>query len=209
ITPRDRLDRGDELIADPPPPSLLERLRQQPVQSDSWRRFVELYAVWLGTWLVRLAGKSSLAAEQDQEAVVRNVLLRMAREADTGQTNGRPGGFRACLRKTFVDCLREHIRKKGATIGGLAELLTQRTEPGSVVSPGWDQDPHAYVVGQLLERGRKRFTAYTWEAFRRTVLAGQTPGQAGAEMKVTSLAVMQARARVLAWLRHEAEDLLG
>src|SRR5262249_50741491 len=177
-------------MADPTPPSLLERLRQQPVESNSWRRFVELYAVWLGTWLVRLAGKSSLAAEQDQEAVGRNVLLRMAREADTGQTNGRPGGFRAWLRKTFVDCLREYIKKKGATIGGLDELLTQLIEPGSVLSTRWDQEHHAYVVGQLLERGRKRFTADTWEAFRRTVLAGQTPAQAAAAMKATSLALL-------------------
>ena len=43
---------------------------------------------------------------------------------------------------------------------------------------------------------------------RRTVLVGQTPSHAGADMKVTSLAVMQARARVLAWMRQEAEDLL-
>ena len=82
-------------------------------------------------------------------------------------------------------------------------------EPGSTLSQAWEQAHQAHVVGQLLERGRKRFTAYTWEAFRRTVLVGQTPSHAGADMKVTSLAVMQARARVLAWMRQEAEDLLA
>jgi len=200
-------------MADPTPSILLERLRQQPIDSASWRRFVELYAAWLGEWVVRLArpsagGLPALAGEQDQEEVVRNVLLRISREADAVGSNGRPGGFRASLRKAFVDYLRDHVRKKGATIEGLDEQLVQLLEPGSTLSQAWDQAHQAHVVGQLLERGRKRFTAYTWEAFRRTVLVGQTPSQAGAEMKVTSLAVMQARARVLAWMRQEAEELL-
>ena len=192
-----------------PTPLLLERLRQQPVESDAWRRFVELYATWLGTWvdrIIRLAGGE--AAEQDQEDVVRDVLYLMAREADAGRTNGRPGGFRVLLRQTFVECLREHVRKKDAKLDGLGEQLVQLLEPGSSLNQSWDQEHQAHVVGQLLERGRKRFTAYTWEAFRRTVLVGQTPSHAGAEMKVTSLAVMQARARVLTWMRQEAEDLL-
>src|SRR5437879_1900572 len=85
----DELAPGDDLMADPTPPILLERLRQQPVDSDSWRRFVELYAAWLGAWVVRLArplagGPATLAGEQDQEEVVGNVLLRISREVDTG-----------------------------------------------------------------------------------------------------------------------------
>src|SRR5947209_2553668 len=189
-------------MADPTLPSLLERLRQQPLDSDSWRRFVELYAAWLGAWVVQLArpaagGSAALAGEQDQEEVVRNVLLLISREADAARSNGRPGGFRASLRKAFVDCLRDHVRKKGAPVEGLDEQLVQLIEPRSTLSQAWEQAHQAHVVGQLLERGRKRFTAFSWEAFRRTVLVGQTPSQAGAETKVTSLAVMQARARVL------------
>jgi hypothetical protein len=201
-------------MADPTPPILLERLRQQPVDSNAWRRFVELYAAWLGAWIVRMARPlgneaTTVAGEQDQEEVVRTVLLLISREVDTGRANGRAGGFRALLRKSFADCLRDHVRKKGVKVVGLEEQLTQLLEPGSPLNQTWDQEHQALVVGQLLERGRKRFTAYTWEAFRRTVLIGQTPSHAGAEMKVTSLAVMQARARVLAWMRQEAEDLLA
>src|SRR5437899_879603 len=105
-------------MADPTPSILLERLRQQPVDSDAWRRFVELYAAWLGAWVVRMARflggeATALTGEQDQEEVVRQVLLLISREAEVGRSSGRPGGFRASLRKTFVDCLRDHVRKKG------------------------------------------------------------------------------------------------
>src|SRR5437773_279305 len=138
-------------MADPTSPSLLERLRQQPIDSASWRRFVELYAAWLGAWVVRLArpaagGSPVLAGEQDQEEVVRNVLLLISREADAVGSNGRPGGFRASLRKTFVDCLRDHIRKKGATVESLDQQLAQLIEPGSTLSQAFDQEHQAHVV---------------------------------------------------------------
>src|SRR5205823_103315 len=126
-------------MADATPPLLLERLRQQPVDSDSWRRFVELYATWLGGWVVRVAraagdSTANLVGEQDQEEVVRQVLLLISREADAGQSNG----FRAALRKTFVDCLRDHLRKKGTTVDGLEEQLAQLSEPWSTLSQTWD-----------------------------------------------------------------------
>jgi DNA-directed RNA polymerase specialized sigma24 family protein len=197
--------RGMTLMADQTPPSLLERLRQEPIESDSWRRLLELYAPWLESWLGRLTHLSS----GDRDEVIRGVLLLLAREADAGQHNGRPGGFRAWFRKTFVDCLREHVRKQSVGIDGLEEQLDQLADPVSELSRTWDHEHHTHVVSRLIERGKKLFTAYTWEAFRRTVLVGQTPSQAGAEMKVTALAVMQARARVLAWMRKEAEDLLA
>ncbi len=192
-------------MADQTPPSLLERLRQEPIASDSWRRFLELYAPWLESWLGRL----TQLASGDRDEVIRGVLLRLSREADAGQHNERPGEFRAWFRKTFVDCLREHVRKKSVGIDGLEGQLDQLADPISELSRMWDHEHHTHVVSQLIERGKKCFTPYTWEAFRRTVLVGQTPSQAGAEMKVTALAVMQARARVLAWMRKEAEDLLG
>jgi RNA polymerase sigma-70 factor, ECF subfamily len=197
--------RGKTLMADQTPPSLLERLRQEPNASDSWRRFLELYAPWLESWLGRLTPLPS----GDRDEVIRSILLLLAREADAGQHIDRPGGFRAWFRKTFVDCLREHVRKNSVGIDGLDEQLDHLADPLSELSRTWDHEHHTHVVSQLIERGKKRFTAYTWEAFRRTVLVGQTPTQAGAEMKVTALAVMQARARVLAWMRKEAEDLLG
>ena len=103
---------------------------------------------------------------------------------------------------------REHESIRGPRDRALVEVHRRRAD-----ERGDEQVRRALVEllgrGQLLERARKRFTAYTWEAFRRTVLIGQTPSHAGAEMKVTSLAVMQARARVLAWMRQEAEDLLA
>src|SRR5205823_3283301 len=99
-------------MADPTPPILLERLRQQPVDSDTWRRFVELYAAWLGVWVVRMArlaggGATTLAGEQDEEEVARNVLLLISRETDAGRSIGRPGGLRGAPPTHFVAWMRQ------------------------------------------------------------------------------------------------------
>lgn len=187
------------------PPSLLEQLRQQP-GGDAWKRFVELYTGWLESWVWRLAHLP--VGDPTAAALVRSVLVVVCREFPAFLQNGRPGSFRVWLRKVLVACLRDHLKKRRDATTGLETLLDQLEDPLSDLSRQWDQEHHGCVIGRLLEMGQRRFPPYAWEAFRRTVLVGQVPSQAAAELRVSPSAVLLAQSRILAWLRREADALI-
>src|SRR5947209_8471490 len=111
-------------------PSLLERLRCEPHDGDSWRRLVELYTGWLRGWLWRLA---RLPADgPDTEEILQSVFVVLFRELRDFRHNGRPGAFRAWLRRVLVNCLRDHQRKGRHFAGGdPGPLLDQLEDPHS------------------------------------------------------------------------------
>jgi RNA polymerase sigma factor (sigma-70 family) len=194
-------------MTDPTPLSLLERLSQQPFDDSSWRRFVDLYTVWLESWLGRLAHLPP--GHPDSADILQSVFAVVCRKMASFQHNGRPGAFRAWLRSILVNCLREHQkRQQRAAAVDLAPLLDQLADPDSELSRQWDREHHAHVVQRLLERGRQHFTPYAWEVFRRTVLAEEPAARVATDLGVSVNAILVAKARVLRWLRSEAEDLL-
>ncbi len=185
--------------------SLLDRLRVSP-DADAWARLVAIYTPLIRAWLSRLGLSGA-----DADDVTQNVLMVLVRRLGEFERQPRAGAFRRWLRTITVNCLRDFWRaERNRPRGGATaqELLEQLEGPESGLSLQWDREHDQHVTRQLLEMIRPRFEAGTWEAFRRTALAGETPAEVAASLGVTVNAVFIARSRVLARLREEGAGMI-
>jgi RNA polymerase sigma-70 factor (ECF subfamily) len=184
--------------------SLLDRLRLSP-DADAWSRLVAIYTPLIRAWLSRLG-----LAGPDAEDVTQNVLLVLVKRLGEFERRPRPGAFRRWLRTITVNCLRDFWRSERNRPRGVAvqEVLDQLEGHEAGLASQWDREHDQHVTRQLLEMIRPRFEAGTWEAFRRTALAGEPPAEVAASLGVTVNAVFIARSRVLARLRQEGAGMI-
>jgi RNA polymerase sigma-70 factor (ECF subfamily) len=184
------------------PLSLLERLRTQG-DADLWRRLAALYEPLLRGWLGRQG-----VQDADQDDLVQEVLLVLARELPGFRHNGRAGAFRAWLRTILVHRLRDFWRSRQRRPASPAEALDQLADPASELSRRWDEEHDRHLARQLLRELEPRFAQTTWQAFRRVVLDEVPTDVVAAELGITPNAVCIAKSRVLSRLRQEGRGLL-
>jgi RNA polymerase sigma factor (sigma-70 family) len=187
--------------------TLLERLRDR-ADSEAWQRLVDLYSPLLSNWLRRHALQNA-----DEDDLVQEVLLTVAREAPRFQHSGRPGAFRNWLRTILANRLREFWRDRRLQPSGTGDsdivgMLDQLEDPDSSLSHLWDQEHDQHIARRLLAMIEPQFAPATWQAFRRVVLEGARPDAVAAEMGLTVNAVFIAKSRVLQRLRSESRGLL-
>ncbi len=187
--------------------TLLERLRDR-ADSEAWQRLVDLYSPLLSGWLRRHAMQSA-----DEDDLVQEVLLTVAREAPQFQHSGRPGAFRSWLRTILANRLREFWRDRRLQPAGTGDsdivgMLDQLEDPDSSLSHLWDQEHDQHIARRLLAMIEPQFATATWQTFRRVVLEGARPDAVAAEMGLTVNAVFIAKSRVLHRLRSESRGLL-
>ncbi|HZV05747.1 MAG TPA: RNA polymerase sigma factor [Gemmataceae bacterium] len=187
--------------------TLLERLRDR-ADSEAWQRLVDLYSPLLSGWLRRHAMQSA-----DEDDLVQEVLLTVAREAPQFQHSGRPGAFRSWLRTILANRLREFWRDRRLQPAGTGDsdivgMLDQLEDPDSSLSHLWDQEHDQHIARRLLAMIEPQFAPATWQTFRRVVLEGARPDAVAAEMGLTVNAVFIAKSRVLQRLRSESRGLL-
>lgn len=189
------------------PLSLLDHLRLQPRDGDSWRRLLDLYTAWLQGWTRRLSGLG--ADDPDVAEVVQNVFAAAFSQLPKFKHNGRTGAFRTWLKAILLNCLRDRQRQRRRMPAAESEsLLEQFADPKSGLSREWEKEHLTHVIGKLFERGKKCFTEYAWNIFERTVLDAEPASQVAQKMSVSVNAVLLAKSRVLAWLRREGGELL-
>jgi RNA polymerase sigma-70 factor (ECF subfamily) len=181
--------------------SLLERLAGG--DGDAWRRLVALYSPLLRAWL-RPAGLQTA----DIDDVTQNALGIVVRRLPDYRHNGRPGAFRAWLRRILRNVVRDFVRAAERRVAGGDELLAQLEDPDSDLNRRWDAEHDRYVLRGLLDLVRDDFSPTTWEAFRRTALEGAAAAAVAGELELSVNAVHAARSRVLARLRAEAKNFL-
>ena len=188
-------------------PSLLDRLRDQPLDQD-WSRLVSIYTPLIRNWLKRYA-----VSEQDCDDLVQEVLTVVIRRVPEFQHNQRIGAFRAWLRTITVNCLRDFWRSKRyrpAAAGGsdFQNVLAALEDPDSGLSQVWNKEHDTFVTQVLLQQIQPLFELNTWKAFQRTALEGANADQVAKELQISVNAVFIAKSRVLARLRQEAKGLL-
>jgi RNA polymerase sigma-70 factor (ECF subfamily) len=186
---------------------LLERLRDR-ADSEAWERLIDLYSPLLSGWLRRHELQSA-----DEDDLVQEVLLIVAREAPRFEHTGRPGAFRNWLRTILANRLHEFWRERRVRPAATGDsdftaLLDQLVDPDSSISHLWDQEHDEHVARRLLAMIEPQFAPSTWQAFRRVVLEGARPDAVAAEMGLTVNAVFIAKSRVLQRLRSESRGLL-
>ena len=187
--------------------SLLARVRQSPVDSG-WRELCDLYDPLLRRWLRRYG-----VAGHEADDLVQDVLLVVTREVRRFEHNARPGAFRGWLRTILVHRLKDYWRRRDRqpSPGGgthAAAALHELEDDASGLSRQWDREHDQYIVQRLLARIEPRFSADTFEAFRRIVLEREQPPQVAAELGLSLNAVYIAKSRVLRELRREAAGLV-
>jgi RNA polymerase sigma factor (sigma-70 family) len=187
--------------------SLLSRLQKSP-ESGSWNRINDLYAPLLRTWLRRYDVQPS-----DTDDLVQEVLLAVANDVGNFKHAGRPGAFRAWLKRILVNRLRKCWRARGRRPqaqgdSDLAARLAQLDDPTSELSRIWDRDHDQHVLRQLMALAEPHFEPATWTAFSRVALDGAQPDEVAEELGISRNAVIISKCRVLSRLRQESDGLI-
>jgi len=187
--------------------SLLDRLADDP-DADSWQQLADLYTPLLRQWLRRYDVQDS-----DADDLIQEVLLVVAREIPSFRHNQRQGAFRNWLRTIVVNRLRNFWRSRKHrphVIGSssFAEQLDQLKDDGSGLSRIWNDEHDRHVIGRLLELSQTKFTAGTWQAFRRLMIDGADAETVADELDMSPNAVYIAKSRVLTALRQDAAGLV-
>jgi RNA polymerase sigma factor (sigma-70 family) len=186
--------------------SLMDRLRRTD-NAAAWQRLVDIYQPWLRGWLC-----AQILQPADVDDLVQDVLAILLRELPDFQHNGRKGAFRAWLRGTLLNRLRDFRRQKPfrsfADPDGAEWPLDQLADDHSELSRQWDREHDQNVVNRLLLLIAADFEARTWQAFRAFVMEGRPAADVAADLGMSVGAVWSAKSHVLKRLRQEATDLL-
>lgn len=188
--------------------TLLDRLRDEGDDS-AWRELTDLYSPVLHNWLRRYDLQSS-----DADDLVQEVLLVVTREVGNFEHSGRSGAFRAWLKTTLINRLRDWWRSKkyrplASGESDFVEQLNQLEDPNSQLSQLWNAEHDRLLIGQLLATIEPQFSESTREAFRRIVLGGEDLDQVAIDLGLSRNAAIIAKHRVLKALRRAGQGLIG
>jgi RNA polymerase sigma factor (sigma-70 family) len=188
--------------------SLLQRLQKKdPHDESSWQVFEALYNPWLHRWVARLTGSEATRADVDD--VIQTVFLVVVRKLPEFEHNGQKGAFRRWLRTILTRTVRDHFEKAGrSTVSRVVmERLEEIEDPRCHSSRHWDEEDRRDFRDRLLELVRQQFSGKDAEVFQRMVLANDAAEEVASSQGRTRAAVLQAKSRMLGWLR-QFEDLL-
>jgi RNA polymerase sigma-70 factor (ECF subfamily) len=187
--------------------SLLERARAR--DEAAWARLTGLYAPLLDRWCRQAALQDADAADVRQE-----VFLAVARGLDGFRSDPARGTFRGWLRTITQNKICDHWRR---TQGGQAAAGGSSAYEQLLQVPSAEADGPGPALPEELEVLYRRalellatdFEDDTWRAFWRVVVEGRPPAEVAEELHLSRNAVYLAKARVLARLREEFQDLIG
>ncbi|HMP78847.1 MAG TPA: sigma-70 family RNA polymerase sigma factor [Pirellulaceae bacterium] len=179
-------------------------LRLQRQESLAWHQWVELYSPLVYHW----CRETGLAAA-DAADVMQDVFLSVARNVSRYRTV--PGQtFRGWMwtitRNKIRDVARRRSRQVEATGGSSAyQHLLQWAEKDESEEPTSPPEAHA-LLHRALDQIKPEVAPQTWEAFWRSVVAGEPTAQIAADLRLTPNSVRQAKSRVLRRLRQQLGD---
>lgn len=182
--------------------SLLERARAN--EPDAWRRVSRIYGPLVYRWARQAGLQESDAADLAQE-VFGVVSTRIE-----GFRHDRPGdSFRGWLWGITSNKVKEFARRQAANpqaFGGTAVHVKLNELPE--VPPEESQaedllDTNTGLMHRVIGLIRAEFEDKTWQAFWRTTIDEQKAPEIAEELGMTSVAVRQAKCRVLRRLKQE------
>jgi RNA polymerase sigma-70 factor (ECF subfamily) len=188
------------------PLSVLERARRR--DPEAWRRLVDLYQPLVRFWCQRGGVRSA-----DVEDVTQEVLAATAAGLDQFHRDQPGDTFRGWLRGIARKQIALHFRHnqgRPQAEGGSDAWRQLQNLSDPLAEPDADEVAEtSRVYHRALEQVRRDFEERTWQAFWRTAIEGQTPGELTRQLSMTPAAIRQAKARVLRRLKQEMGELLA
>lgn len=187
--------------------SLLDRVCSGNAQ-EAWSQLADAYIPLLKQWLWQYDLQAS-----DVDDLVQEVMATAYRELPKFEHNGRQGAFRNWLKTILIFRLKSFWRDRKyrpMTTGGtdFQRHVQEFEDPASGLSRRWNREHDRFVLQQLWNTIRPRFSEKTRDAFQRQVIDGVTAAEVAAELRMTVNAALIAKSRVLKALRREGRGLL-
>jgi RNA polymerase sigma-70 factor (ECF subfamily) len=194
--------------------SLLEGIKAN--DQPSWQRLLTLYSPLVYHWCARWQVTGA-----DADDVVQDVFTGVAASIETFQAvhptlspegPERRRSFRAWLggitRNKLYDFCERRQRQPAARGGSDAYAALQAIPEVTLADDDADRAQITGVYYRALDLIRADFEERTWQAFWRTAVQNQTPAEVGPALGMSTVAVRQAKARVLRRLKEEVGDLI-
>jgi RNA polymerase sigma-70 factor, ECF subfamily len=181
--------------------SLLEDVREAE-NSTAWREFVDRY-----TPLVYGYCRQRKLQESDARDVTQNVFFAVSRAMETFEYDCNRGRFRSWL--GTITC--REIRRYLSWVNRLWNEDHEAPLPGSErhrdLESEWESAFMTHLFHAALRKVRPAFPAEIWEAFERTWLRDEAPGDVAQQLQHSTAWVYKAKFRVLKRLREEVAML--
>jgi RNA polymerase sigma-70 factor (ECF subfamily) len=183
------------------PPSLLERMRDDPTR-QAWQHFVDLYTPLLFAWARRLG-----LSEHDAADLIQDIFTILV-EKLPGFRYDPARSFRAWLKTILLNRWRNYCRQRSlARAAGTPPDLADVAAPDDV--PFFEEQEYRNaLVSRALALMQAEFQTTTWRACWEFVVQGRPAADVAAELGITPNAVYLAKGRVLRRLREQLDGLL-
>jgi RNA polymerase sigma-70 factor (ECF subfamily) len=186
--------------------SLILRLRD-PGDAAAWHEFVTLYE----PLILRLAARKGLQ-DADAQDLCQVVFTTVAKAIERWDPDPALGSFRGWLsriaRNLLVNFLTRNTHEpRGSGATSVQELLDAHPSGDPSATALFEAEYRRRVFRWAADQVRGEFKAPTWEAFWKTAVEGQRPGEVAKELNLSIGAVYIARSRILARLRQQIEEV--
>lgn len=180
--------------------TLLRQIRQ-PLNTQAWHDFVDLYAPLVYAFCRRCGLQNA-----DAEDVSQQVFLQVSRAMERFEYDPGKGRFRSWLGTVVANAVRRHFRKRppAPLLDGLAGTDAQSQE---AFDSEWRDAFNSHVFRTACDRVRGEFDATTWRAFEAVWLEHSSPRQVAETLKKPPHWVYQAKYLVLKRLKQEVQFL--
>ncbi|MEQ8849507.1 sigma-70 family RNA polymerase sigma factor [Botrimarina sp.] len=187
--------------------TLLDRV-QQAQSGEPWEEFVRVYDGLIASWL-----RSQRINDADADDIRQEVMQAVVRDIPRFQHSGRPGAFRAWLRRITANRMRRLWQQRSrsrAEWGGLdvSEIADLLEDDSSRLTLAWDRDHDKFVLNRMLGMLHGRFSQQSLTAFRRLAIAQEPVDVVSRDLGMTIGAARVAQHRVLRALKTLGEGLV-
>ncbi len=173
----------------------------------AWRELVDLYGPLIESWC-----RQGKVSDESRADIGQEVLLAVHRGIAKFDPDHRRASFRGWLWTITRNAILQWRRRQQPEAAGGSTALNQLAEiPGpwplaAEDEPPADSNDTAALLSRALDQIRPDVEEQTWVAFWNTAVLGHSAAEAAEELGMTSMAVRQAKSRVLRRLRKQLGD---
>jgi RNA polymerase sigma-70 factor, ECF subfamily len=183
--------------------SLLARLRAQ--DETAWRDCLTLYTPLVARWCLRKG-----LDEPDAADVAQEVFSKVARHIAAFRKETPDDSFRAWLCRITHHAIYDFLHRRGASAapeGGTEALWRLQQHVDRASEPSEERQETCFLYRRAVELVRGEFSETAWQMFWRTTVDGVSAPDVATELGATSVAVRQAKSRILRRLKQIVGDL--
>jgi RNA polymerase sigma-70 factor (ECF subfamily) len=188
-------------------PSLLIRVRDAG-DSEAWQEFAAIY-----TPLIYRFARRRRLQDADVADLAQAVLGEVSQAVRRLDYDPRRGSFRGWLFRVVRNQFSKwRTRRRRGPVGSgdpaVEEALLGQPDREDEEAV-WNREYQQQLFRWAAERVRVCFEDLSWQAFWRTAVEGQSPGEAAAALGLSLGAVYTAKSRILDRIRREIRQIQG